>query len=105
MRGSKAIGLTILSALGLMLAVAGVALLFEAMLEVELDLAILFSYLALTPVILWLIRLAYPPKQRTWWRWTLLVGLWYLTGIVAAILLPWRAITRSAWQEENQIET
>jgi len=99
MRGGKAIGLTTLAALGLMVAVAGLAVLFGAMLELELDVAILLAYLALTPVILWLVRLAYPPDQRTWWRWVLLLALWYLTGIIAAILLPWKAITRSSWSD------
>jgi hypothetical protein len=101
MRGAKAVGLTFLAALALMVAVAALALLFGAMLELEIDVAISLAYLALTPVILWLIRLAYPPEQRTWWRWTLFVALWYLTGIVAAILLPWKAITRSAWQDRH----
>jgi hypothetical protein len=99
MRGAKAIGLTALSAFGLILGVAGLALLFADLLEVEIELGILLAYLALTPVILWLIRLAYPPDQRTWWRWVLLLALWYLVGVAAAILLPWKAITRSSWSD------
>ena len=99
MRGAKAIGLTILSAFGLILAVALLALLFGDLLEVDIEVGILLAYLALTPVILWLIRLAYPPEQRTLWRWVLLLALWYLVGIAAAILLPWKAITRSSWPD------
>jgi hypothetical protein len=99
MRGPKAIGLTILSAFGLILAVAGLALLFGDLLEVEIEVGILLAYLALTPVIVWLIRLAYPPEQRTFWRWAALLALWYLVGVVAAILLPWKAITRSSWSD------
>jgi hypothetical protein len=99
MRGAKAIGLTILSAFGLILGVALLALLFGDLLEVEIELAIVLAYLALTPVIIWLIRLAYPPDQRVWWRWALLLALWYLVGVAAAILLPWKAITRSSWSD------
>jgi hypothetical protein len=99
MRGAKAIGLTIVSALGLILAVALLALLFGDLLEVEIEVGILLAYLALTPVIVWLIRLAYPPEQRTFWRWAALLALWYLVGVAAAILLPWKAITRSSWSD------
>ncbi len=93
-----AILLTTVATIALMASIVVVAYAVGAAAETDFDVSIALGYVALLPIILLLVRAAYPPERRRWWHWLVSPPLWFLFAIAAAIWLPWLASTKRHWR-------